>query len=171
MWADKDQYNHIDCCQPHLYNLTSPTLSYLLRKMTNSTLKRKWDDQDDFEVTQSKSKRCKIEDQQELIRKIKIPSKKLELVNKKSLNRQSEYLGNILRFEEPKIKEIKPKSRIVCEIPVINKPTICMKCRSKFVSCSFTSVESEDHKDCCLQTIRSYLLQRRLSLARNPTFD
>ena len=140
--------------------------------MNKSALKRQLDDQEVLEVAYSKSKRCKLEIQQKLIRNIIIPFKKLDHMIKKSLIRQPESIEKLSGKEEPKIKENTPKSNILSKMRYINKPTICMKCNRKFLAGSFTMAEGQDLYECCLQTVRSYiLLQRLLRLVKNPTYD
>ena len=116
--------------------------------------------------THSKIKNYKFHCQQFLIRNIMINCKdeNIEIMQPVSIEKLS-------KEQVPKIKEETHIPKLLFEFKSTNKPTICMICNSKFYACSFTLSEEKDLQDCCFQTLRSYLLQRRLCLVRNPFHD
>ena len=166
-------------------------------------MKRHLEDQESIESAYPKSKRCKLEFQQNLIREILSPKACYRTVKnafRKSLSSEQiimreEFLitnsqlrdavttttnpttiqntpkllpssKNAERKHYSKFNPLFPKPLKAQGVTTTMKPTTCVKCSSKFFECSFTLCEAEGLQDCCRQTIRSYLLQRRLGPAR-----
>lgn len=126
--------------------------------------------QEDIEISPSQSKICKLKLQQKLIRKIIASPEAWATKIENTEVRHPLPVKKLLKIEDHRIKEISPKTKMHSESRNLNKPTACMKCDSTFFACSFTLSESKDLQECCLQTIRGYLLQRRLCIVRNPCY-
>ena len=147
-------------------------------------MKRQLDILEDVEESYPKNKRSKVEFHQEVgethskIKNFKFQSQQV-LIRNIMINCKDENIvimepGSIEKLSKeqfPKIKESNHIPKLLFEFKSTNKPTICMICNSKFYACSFTLSEEKDLQDCCLQTLRSYHLQRRLCLVRNPFLD
>ena len=123
----------------------------------------KFEFQHDIGETHSKIKNRKFQSQQVLNRNIII-----NCVVENAVNRKTGSIEELSKKQFPKSIESTHIPKLLFEFRSTNKPTMCMKCNSKFYACSFTLLEEKDLQECCLQTLRSYLLQRRLCLVRNP---
>ena len=137
--------------------------------MTNLTLKRPFEDQDTIEAIHPKSKKYKLDHQQGLIRKVICLPKSWMSTPKNTIIKQEISQELTLRKEDTKSKAIIQKPKLKAAEIGMMKPKSCMKCNNQFYTCSFTLSETKDLQECCLQTVRCYLLQRSLGFLRNKT--
>ena len=136
--------------------------------MTNLTIKRKLED-NEAAIILPNIKRCKLENEQELIRKMRLLPKSWKVTPKDSMIKLVLPKRIIMNKEDIIRESIVPKSQQKTLDTNQMKPTSCMKCGSKFFICSFTLSETKDLHECCLNTVRSYLLQRNLGFFRNTS--